>query len=88
MRSGNYGDSQRDFLAIFYFQIKLCKEVEKMNFNIKGKLENYLELFQEIKKKISDERIALSMMQEISKDRRMEAIREEREIKECRCCYC
>ena len=34
-----------------------------------------------IKDKTGDERIAMTMMQEISKDRRMDEMREEREIK-------
>ena len=52
-----------------------------MNPNIQGKLEKYLELFQEIRGKVDDERTALTLLQEVSKDRRMEQIREEREMK-------
>jgi hypothetical protein len=59
-----------------------CKEVNrKMNQNIQAKLENYFELFQEIKQKTGDDGIALRLLQEVSKDRRMEEIREEREMK-------
>ena len=52
-----------------------------MNPNIQGKLEKYLELFQEIRGKVDDERTALTLLQEVSKDRRMEQIKEEREMK-------
>ncbi|MFC1783454.1 hypothetical protein ACFL02_07695 [Planctomycetota bacterium] len=58
-----------------------CKGVVKMNQSIQAKSENYLELFEEMKKKTGDERIAMSLLQEVSKDRRMEEIREEREMK-------
>jgi hypothetical protein len=57
-----------------------CKEVdEKMDKNIQVKLNSYLGLLDEIKSKISDDRTAVSLLQEISKDRRMDEIREERE---------
>jgi hypothetical protein len=57
-----------------------CKGVnEKMDENIKGKLESYLELLSEIKEKTEDERTATVLLQEISKDQRMERIKQERE---------
>lgn len=56
-----------------------CKEVEKkMKENIKEKLSSYLELLDEIKQRTQDERAAVSLLQEISKDRRMDEIRKER----------
>jgi len=59
-----------------------CKEVDKkMNQNIQAKLDKYLDLFEELKQKTGDEKTALSLLQEVSKDRRMEEIREERENK-------
>jgi hypothetical protein len=45
---------------------------------IKGKFDSYLELFNEIKQRTQDERTALSLFQEISKDRRMDEMRKER----------
>ena len=52
-----------------------------MDENIQAKLESYLELFEEIRQKTGDERTALSLLQEVSKDRRMEEIRQEKEAK-------
>lgn len=60
----------------------ICKEVDKkMNQNIQAKLDKYLDLFEELKQKTGDEKTALTLLQEVSKDRRMEEIREERENK-------
>ena len=42
------------------------------------KVAEYLELFQGIKQKVGDERIAVSILQEVNKDFRMAMIREER----------
>ena len=56
-----------------------CKGVVKMDKNIQAKLNSYLELFEEIKQKTGDDKIALGLLSEMSKDRRMEEIREERE---------
>ena len=50
-----------------------------MNQDIQAKLDGYLELFQEIRRKTDDERTALTLLQEVSKDRRMEEIRQERD---------
>ena len=50
-----------------------------MDPNTKHRLDNYLELLDEISEKTSDEKTALALLQEISKDRRMEQIRDERE---------
>lgn len=59
-----------------------CKEVDgKMGQNTQAKLNSYLELFEEIKQKTGDDKIALGLLAEMSKDRRMEEIREEREMK-------
>lgn len=52
-----------------------------MNTNIEGKLEGYLELFEEIKGRVKDDILARTILSEVSKDRRMEQIREEREMK-------
>ena len=52
-----------------------------MDQDIQAKLDNYMELLEEIRQKTDDERTAVSLLQEVSKDRRMEAIREEREAK-------
>jgi hypothetical protein len=59
-----------------------CKEVdEKMQFDVQSKLEEYLKLLEQIKQKTGDERTAVSLLQEVSKDRRSAEIREERETK-------
>lgn len=52
-----------------------------MDESIQAKLDNYMELFEQIKQKTDDERTAVSLLQEVSKDRRMEAIRDDREAK-------
>ena len=57
------------------------KEVKKMDQNMQAKLDKYMDLFEELKQKTNDERTALTLLQEVSKDRRMEEIREEREVK-------
>jgi hypothetical protein len=60
----------------------ICKEVnEKMKFDMQSKLEEYLKLLEQIKQKTTDERTAVSLLQEVSKDRRSAEIREERETK-------
>ena len=59
-----------------------CKEVdEKMQFDMQSKLEEYLKLLEQIKQRTTDERTAVSLLQEVSKDRRSAEIREERETK-------
>jgi len=53
-----------------------------MEANIQDKLDSYLELFEQIKQKTQgDDKIALSLLTEISKDRRMEEIRQEKEAR-------
>jgi len=60
----------------------MCKEVEeKMQFDMQSKLDEYLRLLEQIKQKTTDERTAVSLLQEVSKDRRSAEIREERETK-------
>jgi len=60
----------------------ICKEVdEKMQFDMQSKLDEYLRLLEQIKQKTTDERTAVSLLQEVSKDRRSAEIREERETK-------
>lgn len=64
------------------FSNDCCKEVnENMEQIIQAKLDSYMELLEQIKQKTDDERTAVSLLQEVSKDRRMEAIRDEREAK-------
>jgi hypothetical protein len=52
-----------------------------MKFDMQSKLEEYLKLLEQIKQKTTDERTAVSLLQEVSKDRRSAEIREERETK-------
>lgn len=60
----------------------ICKEVdEKMKFDMQSKLDEYLRLLEQIKQKTTDERTAMSLLQEVCKDRRSAEIREERETK-------
>ncbi len=54
---------------------------EKMKFDTQSKLDEYLRLLEQIKQKTSDERTAVSLLQELSKDRRAAEIHEERETK-------
>lgn len=59
-----------------------CKGVMKMEANIQAKLDSYLELFEQIKQKTQgDDKLALSLLTEISKDRRMEEIRQEKDAR-------
>jgi len=58
-----------------------CKEVVKMDENTKEKLDSYLELLTEISRKTGNEGTAIVLLQELSKDRRMQEIREEREMR-------
>ena len=65
-----------------YSYSTLCKEVdEKMKFDMQSKLDEYMKLLEQIKLKTSDERTAVALLQEISKDKRSAEIREERETK-------
>ena len=50
-----------------------------MKTNIQTKVDNYLEILNEIKAKVSDEGSAVRILSEVAKDVRMEQIREERE---------
>ena len=52
-----------------------------MQFDMQSKLEEYVRLLEQIKQKTTDERTAVSLLQEVSKDRRSAEIREERETK-------
>ena len=52
-----------------------------MDTKMKAKLNDYLELLDEISEKTDDESAAVALLQEISKDRRMEKIREEQGFK-------
>jgi hypothetical protein len=52
-----------------------------MKFDVQSKLDEYLRLLEQIKQKTTDERTAVALLQEVSKDRRSAEIREERETK-------
>ena len=57
-----------------------CKEVdEKMDESTKEKVADYLEVFNEIKKKTDDSTVAIALLSEICKDRRMQEIKEQKE---------
>jgi hypothetical protein len=71
----------RNWLGDDYSNSKYCKEVDKkMDAKMKNRLDAYLELLEEISEK-TDEKTAVALLQEISKDRRMEKIREEQGFK-------
>jgi hypothetical protein len=60
-----------------------CKEVdEKMKVDMQSKLDEYMRLLKQIKQKTQDERTAVALLQEVSKDRRSAEIREERGIEQ------
>lgn len=72
----------RNWLGSDYADSKYCKEVDKkMDAKMKEKLNAYLELLDEISEKTDDESTAVALLREISKDRRMEQIREEQGFK-------
>jgi hypothetical protein len=54
---------------------------EKMKFDVQSKLDEYLRLLEQIKQKTTDEKTAVSLLQEVSKDRRVAEMHEERETK-------
>jgi hypothetical protein len=57
-----------------------CKEVDKkMDESTKEKVADYLEVFNEIKKKTDDSTVAIALLSEICKDRRMQEIKEQKE---------
>jgi len=59
-----------------------CKEVNpNMNQNTQARLDEYMELLGEIRQKTDCETTAVSLLEEISKDRRMEEMRQEKEAK-------
>lgn len=47
--------------------------------NLTAKVEKYLALFEEIRKRTSDDRVAQAILVEVAKDRRMDEMKEERE---------
>ena len=60
----------------------ICKEVnEKMDADTKERLDNYLELLDEISEKTDDASTAVALLHEICKDRRARQMRNEREAK-------
>jgi len=72
----------RNWLGDDYSNSKYCKEVDKkMDAKMKNRLDAYLELLEEISEKTDDKKTAVALLQEISKDRRMEKIREEQGFK-------
>jgi hypothetical protein len=54
---------------------------QNMKANIKAKLDNYLELLNEIKARVGEEATAARILTELAKDVRMEQIREERQVR-------
>ena len=57
-----------------------CKEVdEKMDESTKEKVADYLEVFNEIKEKTDDSTVAIALLSEICKDRRMQEIKKQKE---------
>ena len=52
-----------------------------MDQSIIARAEGILEIFGEIRKKAGDDKVALTVLQEACKDKRMDQMREEREIK-------
>lgn len=70
----------RNWLGDDYANSKYCKGVGKnMDVKMKEKLDNYLELLDEISEKTDSEAAALAILHELCKDRRSQQIREERE---------
>ena len=53
-----------------------------MKFDMQSKLGEYLKLLEQIKQKTQDERTAVALLQEVSKDRRSAEIREERGVEQ------
>ena len=49
-----------------------------MKFDMQSKLDEYMRLLEQIKQKTQDERTAMSLLQELSRDRRSAEIREEK----------
>jgi hypothetical protein len=54
----------------------ICKKMEK---DMKQRVEDYLELFNDIKQSVGDDITARAILAEVSKDRRMDEIRSEKE---------
>jgi len=52
-----------------------------MEYDIKEKIDSYVEIFDSIREKTDSDDTAVAILQEITKDRRSEEIREEREKK-------
>ncbi len=52
-----------------------------MDKNIQTKVDGYLDIFQDIRRKTSDDKIALALLQEVSKDRRSDEIKQEKELR-------
>jgi hypothetical protein len=72
------GDPQPDCVLC----LNACKEVnEKMDTDTKKRLSSYIELFEEISKKVTNEATAGIILTEIAKDRRTEQMKKERESK-------
>ena len=85
VRIRDYEATEEDWkkwLGSDYHGSKHCKEVNKtMDAKMKEKLNVYLELLDEISEKTENESTALALLQEISKDRRMEKIKHEQDLK-------
>jgi len=72
----------RKWLGDDYSNSKYCKGVnEKMDADTKKRLDDYIELLDEISEKTEDASTAVAILHEISKDRRSEQMRSERQGK-------
>lgn len=76
VRCDGQGNAARPFASYS----NTCKEVnEKMDESTKEKVADYLEVFNEIKKKTDESTVAIALLSEICKDRRMQEIKEQKE---------
>ena len=79
----DYEATEKDWqkwLGSDYKGSKYCKEVDdKMDARMKVRLNSYLDLLEEISEKTGNESTAVALLQEISKDRRMEKIKHEQD---------
>lgn len=68
----------KKWLGSDYKISKKCKEVkEKMEFNIKDRVEEYIEILDQIRPKVESEEAAVAVLHEACKDRRSESFRKD-----------
>jgi hypothetical protein len=68
----------KQWLGSDYKISKKCKEVkEKMEFNIQDRVEEYIEILDEIRPKVESEEAAVAVLHEACKDRRSESFRKD-----------